>query len=237
MVSGFIRLRRGILEHLESGRITMDEYGAYTVMILKADHRTGIWTGSGKALSALTKWCLRKAQIVMMELARKGYLKIEHVHGQHGNYAVKIKRYFSARGCGDSAHGDAVKVPLSAPGCVRPPPSAHGDATSQEELLQEALHKKGARGRVNEKSDPGTGYPEATLDRTLEAIRRNQAERDRVLRDAGRAPVSTGRSNGARSVRDGPGSGEEAVAVPTNTRGASPDRGKPARGAAVGAAK
>jgi hypothetical protein len=50
---GYVQLRRGILEHLQDGRMTSDEFAAFTVMLLKADHKTGVWRGAGKALARL----------------------------------------------------------------------------------------------------------------------------------------------------------------------------------------
>jgi hypothetical protein len=79
--AGYVQLRRGILEHLEDGRMTSDEFAAFTVVVLKADHKTGVWRGTGKALARLLQWCERKGRLVLVSLAAKGYLSIARARG------------------------------------------------------------------------------------------------------------------------------------------------------------
>lgn len=95
MTTGYIQLRRGILEHLADGRITSDEFAAYTVVLLAADRRSGSWKGSGAELAKRIGWQVRKAQRVLAELARKGYLALKRLGGRvfHG-YLVSIPKYF-----------------------------------------------------------------------------------------------------------------------------------------------
>ena len=93
---GYVQLRRGILEHLQDGRMTSDEFAAFTVVLLKADHKTGVWRGAGKALARLLGWCERKGRLVLASLAAKGYLSI--ALGSRLIQAaglVSVVRYFS----------------------------------------------------------------------------------------------------------------------------------------------
>src|SRR6202035_2681311 len=50
---GFLMLRRGILEHLEDGRLTSGQFLALIVIMLKANIRTGVWFGSGRAIACI----------------------------------------------------------------------------------------------------------------------------------------------------------------------------------------
>lgn len=93
-VTGFVKMRRGIIDHIESGKLNSDESAAYMLMILKANHRTGIWRGSGLALAASFKWSLRTAQRVLSSLISKSYISAKRARGSRGNYPIKIERYF-----------------------------------------------------------------------------------------------------------------------------------------------
>ena len=119
---GYVQLRRGILEHLQVGRLTSDEFAAFTVILLKADYRTGVWPGTSKTLARLLGWCERKGRSVLGELGAKGYLCITRVRRHRSE--VTINRYFgqnsAAPGCRHSADGGTGMPSLSriaAPGC------------------------------------------------------------------------------------------------------------------------
>jgi hypothetical protein len=94
--SGFVPKRRGVLEHLNDGRLTLQQYGAYDVLILLAHKATGIWFGSAKALAAncgagdITE---RQARHVLESLESKGYIKRFPKRRAHGNYPIAIDKY------------------------------------------------------------------------------------------------------------------------------------------------
>lgn len=92
MSAGFVKLRRGILEHLPD-RMTFEEYGIYSLIILNADHRTGFWRGCALALSKQVgkseRWCQR----VLASLRRKGYITGEPSKGR-GQYMLSVEKYF-----------------------------------------------------------------------------------------------------------------------------------------------
>jgi len=132
-LQGFVKLRRGILEHLPD-RITADECLCYTLIILMADHRSGAWRGCAQAMARKTGWSVRQCQVVLKSLRQKGYITGQPTTGR-GQYLIRVVKYFH------KAHGDALYTPEGAPGCALRPQKAHGDATYQE-VLQEELHKK-----------------------------------------------------------------------------------------------
>jgi hypothetical protein len=94
--TGFVQLRRGILEHLTDGRITSDEFAAYTVLILNANRHTGNWRGSGATLARIVHWEARKACRVLASLAKKGYIAIKRVSGSLQAYLFSVAKYFRA---------------------------------------------------------------------------------------------------------------------------------------------
>jgi len=91
---GFAQVRRGILEHLASGRLSAIEFSAYVTMILLADHRTGKWIGSAETLAHYLKIHRRGVQRTLESLEQKKYITRHRTPGRHGNYPITIERYF-----------------------------------------------------------------------------------------------------------------------------------------------
>jgi len=87
MSKGFIQIRRGLEEHLLAGRIGLWEAGAYLVIHLQADFRTGIWTGSAPRLLATAPRgaSLRDVQRAVARLEKIDFIRVFHQHGQRGN--------------------------------------------------------------------------------------------------------------------------------------------------------
>lgn len=90
---GFVKLRRGIVEHLKDNQITADEYTVYSLIILLADHRSGSWLGCAIAVSRLTHWSTRQSQRVLHSLRSKGYITGEPSSGR-GQYLIRVTKYF-----------------------------------------------------------------------------------------------------------------------------------------------
>ena len=96
MSAGYIQKRRGILDHLRDGRLTLLELGAHDVIILLADKATGMWVGSAKALSAncgagdITD---RQARHLLESLEIKGYIRRFPKRRSHANYPILVNRY------------------------------------------------------------------------------------------------------------------------------------------------
>src|SRR5579862_814851 len=155
---GWVQLRRGILEHLASGRMTSDEFAAFTVILLKADHRNGVWRGTGKSLARLLGWCERKGRTVLAALAAKGYLSIARARNQHSRSVVTVARYFGERsaapGCRASVER-GMRMPrnalCAAPGCRQ-----------EQEVIQERKpHQEGAPPNSRREGEIFQGIPES----------------------------------------------------------------------------
>jgi hypothetical protein len=94
MPNGFVKFRRGLLDHLLEGRMSPDEYCVFSLLLQVADFRSGVWRGSGVALSTYLKtWSVRKCQRVLKSLARKAYVSLRSCRGKRGNYPVIIHKY------------------------------------------------------------------------------------------------------------------------------------------------
>src|ERR1051326_6495562 len=120
---GYVRLRRGLLEHLENGRMTYMQAGVYSVMLLQADHKTGIWWGSAMKLYAMSRGDgetesgedtrnmaeRRKLNRCLSRLEDGGYIKRFIVKGKIGNYAVLINKFMCSGGVNDGKTLNAAK--------------------------------------------------------------------------------------------------------------------------------
>lgn len=93
-LSGFVKLRRAIREHLESGRITFEEYGVFTVLLINADHRSGVWRGCALTLAKHIGKSERWVQRVLARLRDKAYIFGAPSNGR-GRYAIRVNKYFN----------------------------------------------------------------------------------------------------------------------------------------------
>lgn len=93
-MSSFVKLRRGIIEHVKQRRLSEREYAAYTMMILCANHSNGHWRGSGTALACLFGYGARTGQRTIKALSSKGYIRLPSKIPAQGNYSIGIVKYF-----------------------------------------------------------------------------------------------------------------------------------------------
>jgi hypothetical protein len=95
-MSGFVQIRRGILEHLQEGRLTVRDYACYSVIILLADKATGLWWGCAQALAAqfgAGDISVHAARRSLHNLEETGYLKRFRTQGQRGNSPILVNKY------------------------------------------------------------------------------------------------------------------------------------------------
>ncbi|HEV2378693.1 MAG TPA: hypothetical protein VG206_02740 [Terriglobia bacterium] len=113
MSSGFVPLRRGLLDHIERGKMCQSEMFCYILLLLKADHKTGVWWGSAVAIEALT--CAevkhRTAAWALARLEEKGYIKRFITPGKHGNFPILIDRFHCSDGTRTNASDTLVWPP------------------------------------------------------------------------------------------------------------------------------
>ena len=94
--NGHVKRRRGILGHLQDGRITLLEEGAHDIISMLADKASGIWFGSARAFAAncgAGDVSERQARRLLESLEEKGYLKRFTTPRAHGNYPILVNKY------------------------------------------------------------------------------------------------------------------------------------------------
>lgn len=91
--SGFAKVRRGILEHLQDEKIGMGEFSVYMLVLLNADPSTGAWIGSARKLADRYLLSERTCRDNMEKLEAKGYIKRFQVPGKHASYPILINRF------------------------------------------------------------------------------------------------------------------------------------------------
>jgi hypothetical protein len=92
--SGWLPLRRGWMEHIADGRVTVAEYVAFISMLLLADARTGRWRGSARALTTLLNYGSKNTMADALEgLETKGYILRDFTPGARGNFPIIIDKF------------------------------------------------------------------------------------------------------------------------------------------------
>ena len=100
MVTNYVPLRRGLLEHAKSGPgfgLNHEEGWAFVILLIKADASTGLLRGCAKTLLSYN-WSYRQAKHIMERLEKKGYIKRFCKPRQRGNYPILIDKYAVTRG-------------------------------------------------------------------------------------------------------------------------------------------
>jgi hypothetical protein len=96
---GHVQMRRGLLNHLRLGRMTLKQKGAFETIVELADWQTGVWFGSARALSAI---CgagdvpEREARDLLESLEKakpQGYIRRFLIAGHRGNYPILVHKY------------------------------------------------------------------------------------------------------------------------------------------------
>lgn len=97
---GYIPLRRGLLDHLEQGRLTTYDAGIYARILLEANRKTGVWWGSAAKLLALAPADsdLRKVQRSLEHLEEIGFIRRFHMQGKRGNYPTFVNKFLCTDG-------------------------------------------------------------------------------------------------------------------------------------------
>ena len=96
MNGNFVQVRRGIIEHLETGQLSAREFAVYNLIILLADKATGLWWGCSKAISAKFghgDLDDRAAKGALHRLEENGYIRRFFVQGQRGNHPILVDKY------------------------------------------------------------------------------------------------------------------------------------------------
>ena len=131
MSSGYMPIRRQLLNHIRSGGLTHEEALAYIIIILEADCENGIWRGSAKALGPYN-YSNRAARHILRRLHQKGYIKSFCRQGRRGNYIVLVNKFPITRGKWKSKLLDATNTLDPKELVFRGEVNGHDSAPSQE---------------------------------------------------------------------------------------------------------
>lgn len=98
MSKGFSKLRHGLIEHVEKGKLSPSTLGVYTMLHLVADYKTGIWIGSAVKLQMLyfSTVDMRTLQRIIEHLEQIHFIRCFRVRGKKGNYPILIHKYVVA---------------------------------------------------------------------------------------------------------------------------------------------
>lgn len=101
--SGWYKRRRGVLEHLEAGHISLLDLAVHDLICLRANSvvgngsalPAGVWFGSSKAIHALCPRNISERAIrrSLEHLGKIGWIKRWLDQGKHGNYPILIARF------------------------------------------------------------------------------------------------------------------------------------------------
>jgi hypothetical protein len=75
--AGHVQLRRGILDHLYEGRLTGNEFLAFTILLILADKKTG---GYRINASALSTWSGKELSVDAADRALRGLEKKRYIY-------------------------------------------------------------------------------------------------------------------------------------------------------------
>lgn len=94
--AGWYPRRRGILEHLDRGTISLLDLAVHDFLCLIADHATGIAYASSEKIHALcpVEINARAIRRSLAKMERIRWIKRFCVRGRRGNYPILIARYF-----------------------------------------------------------------------------------------------------------------------------------------------
>lgn len=96
--AGYAQLRRGILEHVRSGKLSPLRFATYTLLILEADSSTGVAFSSAKSLAARYGIEERYARTILEDLEKAGCVRRFCTPGKHGEYPILVNKYIASTG-------------------------------------------------------------------------------------------------------------------------------------------
>jgi len=96
MPGGWYPRRRGILEHLENGTISLLDSAVHDFLCLTCDHKTGLAWSSAKKIQLLAPVDLNERAVrrSLEKLAELGWIKRWVQKGKRGNYPILIARFY-----------------------------------------------------------------------------------------------------------------------------------------------
>ena len=95
----FVRLRRGLEEHIESGQMSFDMLPVYTYLLIKADFNNGVvWHTSAPYIAMKFRKSASHINRQLLNLERRGYIKRFGHRGRIAAYEILINKYLLFNG-------------------------------------------------------------------------------------------------------------------------------------------
>lgn len=110
--AGWYPRRRGILEHLDRGTISLLDLAVHDFLCLICDHETGVAYASSEKIRALCPVEINDRAIrrALAKMERIGWIKRFCVRGRRGNYPILIAKYFVREASGEWKSVNAEKT-------------------------------------------------------------------------------------------------------------------------------
>jgi len=111
-MEGFIKIRRGLRDHVRDGKMNLLELGVYLHLQFCADFRTGIHKNSAGHIYYATgqRYSVRQIQRALEALEKAGYIKRFIVDGRRGDYYILIHKFFVTDGAWKDHYLNAQKT-------------------------------------------------------------------------------------------------------------------------------
>lgn len=106
--NGFLKLRRGLWEHVRDGRMSITAALAFIYICSQADTRTGIWKGSAKSVSGELGIPERTARDVLEKLEHGDYIRRFALPGRHSCYPILVHKFLITDGEHNGEHLNAL---------------------------------------------------------------------------------------------------------------------------------
>lgn len=107
--NGYVCLRRGLLEHVTDGSMTVTEGWLFVAILANADPKTGVWNGSANALAVMFDLNKRTCQRALDHLETGEYIKRFQVAGKTGSYPILVHNFECSLGSLEGMRLDAFK--------------------------------------------------------------------------------------------------------------------------------
>lgn len=107
-LTGFLQLRRGVLEHVKDGRLSHMDALTLIYIATQADTRTGVWSGSAGALAGELALSPRNARRILERLTNGKYITRFPVPGRHVCYPILVHKFLVTDGEHKGQHLNAL---------------------------------------------------------------------------------------------------------------------------------
>ncbi len=94
-MEGFVQIRRGLAEHLETGKLNAFQFLVYMSLHMRANFETGIYKGTALGIAHQIGYPRdeRHVQAVLASLKKKRYINYPRGVGARGGYQMLIHKY------------------------------------------------------------------------------------------------------------------------------------------------